>query len=95
MGCTKNAIIGKQKHYVGRVVYFGSKLERNRFIQLYEDLFNTCWTYDEENEEDFHIYITISIDEFNEIVKSIELINVRDKHFKTRYWKTENALVLG
>lgn len=87
----KNKNMIRTKHNVGRMIYFESELERERFIQLYDDLIDSK-TSSESNGE-IRLYITIPLKCFNEIVKNVGLINMNNSYRKTRYWRTKGALV--
>ena len=85
----KNMI--RTKHNVGRMIYFESELERERFIKLYGDMFDRYGCG--ESNGRISLYITIPLKCFNEIVKALGLINVKMYGHKTKYWRTEGALV--
>lgn len=85
----KNMI--RTKHNVSRVIYFESELERERFILLYEDMIDAI--FPSEYNEQILLGIKLPLKSFNEIVKSIGLTNVPNSYHKTRYWRTEKALV--
>lgn len=87
----KNKNMIRTKHNVGRVIYFESELERERFIQMYEDMFDS--KYCSESNGEIRLGIMIPLKCFNEIVKNLGLISVNMYGKKTRYWRTENALV--
>lgn len=88
----KNKNMIRTEHYVGRIIYFESQIERERFVKLYEDKFNSQVI--SEFDESIQLYITLPKKDFDDIVRAIGLINVIKPHWhKTRFWKTEGAVV--
>lgn len=87
----KNKNMIRTKHNVGRMIYFESILERERFIKLYEDLFDSL--YRSEDDYEIRLFITLTKKNFEIIKEGVGLINVKTKSKKTRYWRTEKAVV--
>jgi hypothetical protein len=87
----KNTNMIRTKHNVGRMIYFKSILERERFIKLYEDMFDKFGRSEDDHE--IRLWITLPKKNFDEIVKNVGLINVKSEYKKTRYWRTKEAVV--
>ena len=87
----KNKNMIRTKHNVGRMIYFKSILERERFIKLYEDLFDTFGTSEDDHE--IRLWIMLPKKNFEIIKEGVGLINVKNEWKKTRYWRTEGAIV--
>jgi hypothetical protein len=85
----KNKNMIRTKHNVGRFIYFESELERERFIKLYEDLFDRF----SRNERGCTLHILLPKKNFDEIIIGAGLINVKNEYKKTKYWRTKGAVV--
>ena len=85
----KNENMGAPKTNVGKVIIFKDEDERDRFIKLYKDIIYK-YVYDSN---ELYLYITLSKNDFVTIVKGAGLTSVEMGIYKTRYWKTEGAVV--
>ena len=87
----KNKNMIRTKFNVRRVIYFEGLVELERFVKLYEDVIDR---YGLRKEGDrISIWLLLPKKDFDEIVKSIGLINVKSTRSKTMYCRTEGAAV--
>ena len=87
----KNENMIRTKHNVGRVIYFESRNERDRFMKLYKDIIYK--QYISEFDKSIQLYITLPKKDFDDIVRAIGLINIIKLNHKTKFWRTEGAVV--
>ena len=85
----KNEKMIRKIHRVTRVVLFDSEDAKERFMNLYQDVFGVIYGWDFENR--ISVGFTIGKNEFDRIVKDLELVNIKTKHDKTKYWEFKGA----